>query len=80
MKKLIKVEQEDINNGVRHSNNSCPIALAINRTLGVSCRVTMEYISIGTLWANLSGKARQFIHGFDRGFPVEPFEFEIEII
>jgi len=77
---IVKVTQEDIDSGLKSNCCECPIALAMKRIssmpsvgrLYASCSVnSVRY------WGVLPLAAKEFIHLFDDGFPVKPFEFEI---
>lgn len=82
---LVEVTHEDIANGVRCCQDSCPVAHAIARTLGNyrSVYVGLEVMS----WARTSGdianqqetpvRVQRFIRRFDTHKPVEPFKFFI---
>ena len=81
MKVKVKVTQEDISNGAVWNACKCPVALALNRTLGRVVRVTTA-----SWWAcneptklrELPPEALEFILKFDAGLEVAPFEFEVE--
>ena len=63
----IEVTQDDIDNGVRHSTEKCPIALAATRALG------------GPILVHADGSGDEidkFIIAFDKGEPVSPFVFD----
>lgn len=81
----ITVTQEDIENGTRGSNASCPIALATVRQLGKPARVgsvllhlypdTGFHPPVNTFW--LSRAAMRFVQRFDKrgAKSVKPFSF-----
>ena len=79
----IKVTQEDIDKGIRHSPGSCPVARAINRqsekdnaSVGLSC---IYFYNIGGFSETPTPlDAALFINKFDQRQPVKPFEFELE--
>lgn len=84
MSNLIHVTQDDIKLGIRADCHLCPIALAIERALGVHdvgvyhgtadwCKPKRK-----TRWgANLPIEAQTFISDFDAGAPVKPFTFNL---
>lgn len=86
---IFQVTQEDIDNGVKCECNECPVALSVLRTLqeaGVELDkqpfVFTRFIQIG-----IRGMAPflapnhviMFIHKFDHGLEVEPFNFELPL-
>jgi hypothetical protein len=89
MQVRINVTQRDIERGSLGLSTSCPIARAIKRTrwgrskLTVSVgRSTVRAISLGAWGASaytLPGDAQDFVAVFDRGYPVEPFSFTLEV-
>ena len=88
---IINVTQSDIDNGIRNSTCSCPIALAAKRAINdgalpsVCCSdIEFEYkterdgdVVYRFKSAYLPTIARDFIRKFDNGGTVEPFSFEI---
>lgn len=77
---IIHVLQADINNGLRGSCSTRPIALAVARTFPEDT----VFVSYGTIVANHTEyrtpkEVRQFIVDFDNDRPVTPFEFELPI-
>ena len=83
-KSVIRVTQEDIDNGVRTNCFNCPLSLAVKRSLNaVSADVSRWCIEF-KLASGLAGRfvlpkeAVDFVRGFDSDKKVEPFEFEIE--
>lgn len=74
----IKVEQHHIDRGIRHAANLCPVALAIEEELSLSCRA-YSIIEIGLKYHTITPiEVLSFMRRFDCGLPVEPFEFEID--
>ena len=80
---LVKVSEDHILRGTRHSVNSCPIALALKEGNGWSSRMG---VCASTAWDSSGEKVRrywlpavaaQFIKRFDTGRFVRPFEFEL---
>ena len=79
----IKVTQDDIDKGTDRCGYGCPIALAAQRAL------TNRHIHVGRAITTVFGytdkrvpnpqEAQDFITLFDRGYSVEPFEFELDI-
>lgn len=75
----ITVTAEDIAAGVPCSHDRCPIALALLRQTGECWLVdnySVERADGGR--AHLPMKAYYWTLRFDRGQPVEPFEFETQ--
>ena len=80
MKLKIIVTEEDIRKGSRGQADTCPIAYATCRALGVNrVYVDSEYLCYATDSCSLPDEATEFIRRFDTGMKVKPFEFEIEI-
>jgi len=76
----VRVEKEDIKNGMKMSNVCCPVALALNRTFQttdvfVGCGV----LRVGDKLRDVPRRVEKFIHRFDSGVRVRPFSFEIDI-
>jgi hypothetical protein len=85
MKYTINVTQQDIQDGTYpplglHRADTCPIACAIKRELGVGYSVFSALMMIRkgkrTMFNN--EKVTNFILDFDCGLPVLPFTFEVE--
>lgn len=77
----IQVTQEDIDNGLRHSCGSCPVALAVNRAAGtIDSRVGVTIATVRGVDYSLPLSARGFIISFDCAGPymANPFTFEME--
>jgi hypothetical protein len=76
----ISVTQSDINNGTAANCRVCPIALAIQRVME-DPRWTVHYGTAfcGSRMARLPVEASRFVRMFDTGWPVEPFEFELDL-
>lgn len=83
----LSITQEHINTGKPRESCDCPIALALrpyfpDRLIvvhegGISIfKDEYEYLQI----TSPPEQARQFIHDFDNGRPVVPFEFELNLI
>jgi hypothetical protein len=77
----IKVTAADIASGKRNNPRSCPISLALSRTLG------MSYANAGGhAWPTngsrisklLPKEAREFVINFDSRLPVAAFSFKFE--
>jgi hypothetical protein len=75
----IKVLTRHIRKGIRGSNCSCPIALALNEAYKTTdIRVMFSWAHIGDLIIDLPRKAVKFIKDFDKKkSSVKPFEFEL---
>lgn len=82
MRKLIKVTQDNINEGSR-MHDSCPVALALIESGFKNPRVMHNSIYLSAPIKYISVKAprsvRRFIGNFDQMRPVEPFNFYINI-
>jgi len=88
MKHLLKVTQEDIDNGIRQDPTSCPIARSLARDFGIHVGVEVEeeiilYIG-GRMYTykfryDQDSIIERFIRVFDNEYPVEPFEKEINL-
>ena len=77
---LVKVTQEDIDNGWQFEGYACPIAIALTRATGMPWCVCNEKAGnedVGMI--ELPFDARVFIEAFDRGEVVQPFQFPIEV-
>lgn len=78
---IIEVRQEDIDRGVRGACNQCPVALAIRRTLpgirAMADSLRLDLTPNYFVWT--PSVARRFILDYDRGQPVHPFSFPLEI-
>ena len=85
----IAVTEDDIWWGERESHKRCPIANAMRRNGLCGCEVyngEAHWIDLEkstddmhvTNSADLPYDARIFVVNFDRGHPVDPFEFELE--
>lgn len=78
----IHVTKEHIEDGIKGSCASCPIALAIepfNKVWYVSVtRLRDAYLAEDAeRYVSLPDSARSFIHGFDNEIPVQPFSFNL---
>jgi hypothetical protein len=80
---LINVTQSHIDNGCKQDGENCPIANAISEALDADCCVENTKITIYTGYAPTFIKTplavRIFIDIFDRGLPVQPFSFWLEV-
>jgi hypothetical protein len=94
MRKLIRVTQEDINNGRPDDSFNCPVALAIQRELrtnsiDVVChfgytKIPLVFKPLNTYYVIQTGSllprsANRFIKKFDAHKEVKPFNFYIEV-
>jgi hypothetical protein len=78
----LKVRKADITRGERFSLEHCPIGLAAARSFtGKEIRVGYKFISVADAESyeqyHLPGVAEQFLHDFEDGKPVEPFEIQL---
>ena len=94
MKVLLNVTEEDIKNGKRHSARSCPVALSLSRGAKADASVGPYHASIYYLRRSrmskllrIKGKVgmtvlpdnvANWIHAFDLGAIVAPFQTELE--
>lgn len=81
---LISVTEDDIKNGKRMDSKFCPIALACKRTeMFGEHGVRVDHFKLfkrgSCLKYRLPFVAKAFIHRFDAGRNVEPFEFEVDL-
>lgn len=82
---IVHVTQEHIDNGLSGDPGSCALALAIDAATGLGSLVRTDVIYLygGGALCELRGIAghteqtARFMHEFDAGRPVEPFEFEL---
>lgn len=77
----IEVTQEDIDHGIKGDCDLCPIARAVHRHIPTA-RVGITVIRLNRMsfsCIDLPEEARNFIHLFDHGMKVIPFEFEVEV-
>lgn len=80
---LIHVTQEHINDGNKCSSILCPIALAITKAM--ENRWSVGSTTAGPLnnrmddEVTLPGIVTAFIRLFDKGEPVVPFSFELDV-
>lgn len=84
MKTLIQVTSHHINEGKFRSPYSCPIAKALEEKQILFHGVTQEGIDLCSTLEDdkripLPDNAVEFIHAYDEGQAVKPFEFEVEI-
>lgn len=79
MKLRIHVTAEDIAAGTRRDCETCPIAQALMRQGFTDVSVSADSILFGPYWQPASDRVADFIHEFDEGLPVEPFDFDVEI-
>lgn len=79
----IEVTAQDIADGARGESDSCPIALAVERTLGVVPHVSEFDVSLGGRFdeaiVDLPDEAVDFIADFDAGLRPGPFAFDLEV-
>lgn len=82
MRIVVNVTEEDIKNGKRCAPDSCPISLAIKRTIGEG-----TIVKTGRAWITVNGKdfyhskkTMDFVRNFDREKLVTPFKFQLERI
>ena len=74
------VKQEHIDKGLPYECTVCPIALALQEYTGQQWQVqvcTAYSPRTPTTYYRLPPEASRFIHAFDKGEPVAPFEFDL---
>ena len=84
MKKTITVDvtEEDIKNGVRQNGFMCPIACALKRHKQDEYDPIWAgalHLRIGKFKGETPDDAFYFIDNFDKGLPVTPFSFTLEV-
>lgn len=81
MNKTINVTQKDIDNGIKTDCRNCPVVLAIKRTLGIDYGLVdgFSFINYFGRCYPLPANVRAFVDGFDGGYDVTPFEFELDL-
>lgn len=82
MKFKVEVTQEDIKQGKQKNIYSCPLAKAIERTIGEEVQVVTDFFEMPLRKQRrikLPNEAADFRGDFDKGFFVKPFTFEIDI-
>ena len=75
----IEVTQADIDEGSSGEPESCPIALAAQRTMNKPVSVYRKTMGTGRLRWPLPKAAIEFVDRYDAGAYVEPFSFEVEL-
>ena len=85
---IVRVTEQDVKQGKRWKCGSCPLALALRRTLGYAVKVAVDSNVIlikhlNTYWIcnNTTTLIRNFIYRFDKGYEVSyilklPIELE----
>ena len=78
----VKVTQDHIARGLRNNSSLCTIALALEEATGHAAIVSLysAFLLPATPLKifRLPDEVSIFIHRFDVGFSVQPFEFEVE--
>jgi len=75
----INVTPLDLEKGKRNDPYGCPLALALCRAFGVGA-VVASYVrlTVGGKDFFPSLEMKQFMEAYDRGYQLEPMEFELE--
>lgn len=79
----ITVTQEDIDNGTKGDCSHCPVAMAVARAFPKAFLVEVDTRGFeitlvdGLQCFTSHPSVALFITRFDRGFPVQPFTFEL---
>lgn len=87
----IVVDAEAIKNGIAKNRYECPVALAIRKAgyktvfccpndilVGRELGMAPSGPGMRRIFLDPAHPARSFMFAFDKGEPVEPFEFELE--
>lgn len=79
----VQVTERNIVLGNPHSEDSCPVALAL-KDAGVIDPLVTDCIHLHDRYVALADvelpyEVRQFINDFDKDVEVDPFEFEVDI-
>ena len=74
----ISVRQNHIDEGVRDSSNSCPIALAASEAFAWPVNTGRVQLSCNGVSYWLPSQVRGAIIAFDATGQMQPFEFELE--
>lgn len=86
----VEVTQSDINQGTKNDCFTCPVAIAVNRALGIDNAEIGEYVGSGNdvdgmvvefdyNTIKLDNSVRDFIYGFDLGHDVDPIKFQLVV-
>lgn len=77
---IIRVTEKHIQKGSPRTWGSCPVALAFRDAGHPGTWVSRSTIRIPRLGCSpLPDQVALFIQAFDHGWPVQPFEFELEV-
>ncbi|HYT44605.1 MAG TPA: hypothetical protein VEP90_19905 [Methylomirabilota bacterium] len=85
---IVKVTQENIDNGTAADCRACPIALAVLSATKLEGKFNKVSVARCSVWFvtpedvfdyKLPESARMFIQRFDSGQMVYPFEFELSV-
>ncbi|HYT08949.1 MAG TPA: hypothetical protein VEL77_14995 [Rugosimonospora sp.] len=80
MSTSISVTAEDIANGRPKHLSRCPVALALARTFYTeTVRVYEDYYALNDYPRNWPVSVTVWIERFDKGKPVKPFAFDLEV-
>lgn len=79
MSTLIKVSNNDIQNGVRKDASNCPVLLALERAYNTKCLVGVNFISVlqdrGYDIYTIPESVKDVIYAYDMGQDMKPFWF-----
>ncbi len=74
---LVKITQEDIDQGDKYNPGWCPVALAVKRTTGNKDVSVGFWVHVdGTIY-RLANRISDWIYRFDQGGTVRPITFRL---
>lgn len=83
---LVNVTAEDIARGVKSESSLCPIACALRKILLLGTRISVGVDDVGLYGQphfhgdiDLPDEAGEWVQQYDKGLPVSPFTFTLEI-
>lgn len=77
MKGKVSVTKTDIETGRKLTIGACPVSRALSREIGEACLVDYDTIQIKGKNYRPPKEIRSFIHSFDVGDAVKPFEIDL---
>lgn len=76
---ILKVEQNDIDCGVKENPSQCPVARAFKGAGFHNVTVYENHVNFEDSYSNNTNILENFIRDFDSGVPVMPHNFRINI-